>query len=161
MTDKNLQMLEQAICDYLEWIKSGEYEGSTMRMQYSLVLRDFIVFVKNNTIAWDDTFNLDTLKEFRKYSRLPNSSHAIRGLSCYLFMHGRIPQPLRKPDCQIDLPDIYEQYLDYHEKNRQVPYRNIKSIRRVLACFHDYLQTHKIDLASIGIEEIDAFLVEF
>ena len=72
-----------------------------------------------------------------------------------------IRKPLRKPKYQIDLPEIYEEYLDYYEKSRQVPYRFIRATRRVLASFYNYLEKHAIDLSSLTIEQIDAFLAEF
>lgn len=154
-------MLEQAICDYLQWVKSRGYKHSTTRWRYEKILSDFLVFVRHREIAWDDIFTLDTLKQFQKKSKFTNLSHAIRGLSGYLFSQGRIPQPLRMPNYQIDLPVTYEEYLIYYKKSRQVPYREIKRIRRVLAAFHDYLQRHKIKLPAIRIEQVDAFLAEF
>lgn len=161
MTDKITQMLEQAICDYLRWLKSVQYKGSEKeRMRYEEILNDFALFVRNKRIAWKDTFSLDTLKAFRNDSKLSNISHAVRGLSYYLFSNGRVPQPLHVPNYQIDLPEIYEQYLLYHEQSRQVPYCRIKPIRRVLAEFHDYLQSSNIKLASITIEQIDAFMAQ-
>jgi len=72
-----------------------------------------------------------------------------------------IRKPLRKPKYQIDLPEIYDEYLDYYEKSRQVPYRLIKATKGVLVSFHDYLRKHKIDFLSLNIEQIDAFLAEF
>ena len=72
-----------------------------------------------------------------------------------------IRETLRKPKYQLDLPEIYDEYLDYYEKSRQVPCRLIKATRGVLVSFHDYLGKHKIDLPSLEIEQIDAFLSEF
>jgi len=72
-----------------------------------------------------------------------------------------IRKTLRKPKYQIDLPEIYDEYLDYYKQRQQVPYRLIKSTRGVLASFHDYLGKHKIDLSSLKIEQVDAFLAEF
>jgi site-specific recombinase XerD len=162
MTDKSTQILEQAICDYLQWLKSKQYKGSEKkRMLYEEVLSDFALFVRSKKIAWKDTFSLDTLKAFRNDSKLSNVSHAVIGLSYYLFLNARVPQPLHKPNYQIDLPEIYEQYLLYHEQSRQVPYSQIKAIRRVLAEFHDYLQRFNINLCSIRIEQIDAFMAQF
>jgi len=65
------------------------------------------------------------------------------------------------PNYQIDLPDIYEQYLAYHEQSSQVPYSQVKQVRRVLASFDGYLERHKIDLSSLNIEHLDAFMAEF
>jgi site-specific recombinase XerD len=161
MAEKDVEMLEKAIGDYLQWMKFMEYKRCTRRMHYALVLNDFINFVKDRDIAWDKIFTLDMLKDFRKYTHLPNPSHALIGLSGFLFSNGRICQPLKIPDYQVDLPDVYEQYLIYHEQSRQVPYSQIKGIRRVLASFHEYLERFNIELAAIKIEQIDAFMAEF
>ena len=161
MTDKNTQRLAQAIGDYLEWIKSMPYQHPNAGMRYSLVLSDFLDFTEDKDIAWKDIFTLDTLKEFRKYTTLKNPSHALIGLSSYLFRSRKIPKPLVIPNYQIDLPDIYEQYLAYHEQSRQIPYTQVKQVRRVLASFHGYLERHKINLSSLNIEHLDAFMAEF
>ena len=153
--------MEEAIRDYLAWIRSPKLKHTTTRITYEDVLSDFVLFVRNKQIDWNDLFTLNTLKKFRKYCTLRNASHAIRGFSSYLFCHGRIPQPLPMPHCQIDLPDIYEEYLIYYEQIKQVPYRQVKIVRRVLAPFHDYLERSKIHLSSLKIEHLDAFLAEF
>ena len=59
------------------------------------------------------------------------------------------------------LPEIYEEYLVYHEKRKQVPYPQITQIRRIIAALHDYLERNEIDLSLLEIEHIDAFLAEF
>jgi len=161
MTDKNTQRLGQSIGDYLEWIKSMPYQHPNAGMRYSLVLSDFLGFVRQNNIAWENIFTLDTLKEFRKYTTLKNPSHALIGLSSYLFRSRKIPKPLVIPNYQIDLPDIYEQYLAYHEQSRQIPYTQVKQVRRVLASFDGYLERYKIDLSALKIEHLDAFMAEF
>ncbi len=162
MSDKNTEMLEKAIRDYLQWMKSMEYKRCAGRMHYGLVFIDFIEFAKEKNIVWEDIFTLDTVKEFRIYTSYNNPSEAIRGLSLYLFDNGRIPQPLRRPSYyQIDLPDIYEQYLLYREQSRQIPYNQIKSIRRVLTSFCESLEKLNIELANIKIYHIEAFMAEF
>ena len=123
MTERTEAQLEEAIRDYLAWIRSPKLKHTTTRITYEDGLSDFVLFVRNKQIDWNDLFTLDTLKEFGKYCTLRNASHAIRGLSGYLFCHGRIPQPLPMPHCQIDLPDIYEEYLICYEQIKQVPYR--------------------------------------
>ena len=161
MAEKDIEMLEKAIRDYLQWMKSMEHKRSTTTLVYGLVLSDFIDFVKEKNIAWVNIFTLDTLKEFRKYTHLNNPSDAIRGLSLYLFDNARLAQPLRRPYYQIDLPEIYEQYLIYHEQGRQVPYSQIKRIRRLLASLYEYLERFNIELAAIRIEHLDSFMAEF
>jgi len=151
MTDKDIEMLQQAIGEYLNWIKSMHYDRSNAGGSYNLVLSDFLNFVSEKGIAWRDIFTLDILKEFRNYTSLKNPSHALIGVSSYLFRSKRIPKPLVIPNYQIDLPDIYEQYLTYHEQSRQIPYTQVKQVRRVLASFHGYLESHKIDLSSLNL----------
>ena len=161
MVENNHQRLAHAIGDYLQWLKARAYRNTKARMRYERTLTAFLAFVKEKSIAWEDTFTLDTLKGFRTYTKLPNPSHALRGLSGYLFREGKLSQPLRLPNYQIDLPDIYEAYLRYHEQSKQIPYRQIKQIRRVLTSFHEHLQRHKIPLCRLKIEQVDSFLAAF
>ena len=159
--ENNHQKLAQAIGDYLQWLKARAYRNTKARMRYEQVLTVFLAFVKDKDIAWEDSFTLDTLKGFRTYTKLPNPSHALRGLSGYLFREGRLSQPLLMPNYQIDLPDIYEAYLRYHEQSKQIPYRQIKQRRRVLTSFHEYLEKAKIPLSRLSIEQVDSFLASF
>ena len=155
------QRLAHAIRDYLQWLEARAYRNTKARMRYEHVLTAFLAFVRKKDIGWDTLFTIDTLKDFRNSTNLPNSSHAIRGLSGYLFGEGRIPQRLRMPNYQIDLPDSYEDYLRYHEQSRQVPYRQIKQIRRVLASFHEHLEKAKTPFSCLRIEQVDSFLAAF
>ena len=153
----NNTMLEQAISDYLLWMVSNGYSPKTME-SYERVLKHFLAFISRQEIAWSDIFTLGTMQSFQK-GRSKSTAHAVRGLSRYLFRQNRIPQPIEKKEYR--LPKIYEEYLAYYAKIQQVTYRRIKRIRRVLAAFNDYLQTHKIDLSSLKIEQIDVFLAQF
>ena len=62
---------------------------------------------------------------------------------------------------QGGLPDIYEQYFLYLEHTREISRRQIIHIRRVLASLHGYLENHKLSLAALKIEHLDAFMGEF
>jgi len=161
MSETSYQMLEKAISDYLQWIKSREYRNRKARKRYEKVLADFLAFVREKSISWADMFTLDTLKGFREYTDLSNPSHALRGLSGYLYSNARVSQPLIIPNFQVDLPDVYEQYFVYYEQSRQVTYNQVKQARRVLAPFHDYLERYKIELSALKIEHLDAFMAEF
>ena len=107
MTEKSTQMLKQATRDYLQWMRSMERRGSKKLMYYGLLLVNFIDFVKEKNVLWEDMFTSGTLKEFRKYTSHNNPSDAIRGLSLYLFENGRIPQPLQNPCYQIHLQKLF------------------------------------------------------
>jgi len=62
---------------------------------------------------------------------------------------------------QSGLPDIYEQYFLYLKQTREISQSQINSVRRVLASLYDYLENHKLSLAALKIEHLDAFMGEF
>jgi len=151
--------LKQAIGNYLQWMKSVGYARKT-RQSYQAQLNQFVCFIKNRTISWQELFTSNSLECFKKNSG-QNSVPAINGLSRYLFSQGKIPKPLAKKTKPVDLPKIYEDYLAYQQTYRQATVRQISNIKRVLTAFDQYLQTHKIDLCSLKIEQVDAFVAEF
>ena len=153
----NNTMLEQAISGYMQWMISNGYSPKTVE-SYERVLKHFLTFTNCRNIAWHDIFTIEMLNDFQK-RRSKSTAHAVRGLSRYLVRQNRISMPIEKKEYR--LPKIYEDYLVYHKRSRQAPYRRIKQIKRVLAALHDYLQRHKIDLSSLKIDNIDAFLAEF
>ena len=153
----NNTMLEQATSGYMQWMISNGYSPKTVE-SYERVLKHFLAFISRREIAWSDIFTLDTMQNFQK-GRSKSTAHAVRGLSRHLFRQNRISQPIEKKEYR--LPKTYEDYLVYHERSRQAPYRRIKQIKRVLAALHDYLQRRKIDLSALKIDHIDAFLAEF
>lgn len=155
------QKLAHAISEYLQWLEGRVYRNTKIQERYEQVLTAFLAFVREKDIAWDLLFTIDTLKDFRTHTTLPHPSRALRGLCGYLYSEGKIPQPLRLPNYQIDLPDIYEAYLHYHEQSTQIPYRQIKQIRRVLTSLHQYLEEANISLSRLTIEQVDSFLATF
>jgi site-specific recombinase XerD len=153
------QLLEQAIGDYLKWMKSAGYSQIT-RQNYQPQLNQFLGFIKNRRFSWTEIFTFNTLQCFKKI-RGQSSVPAINGLSRYLFSQGKIEKPLAQRAQPIDLPQIYEDYLSYQQTHRQTTGRQIRRIKRVLAAFDDYLQTHKIDLCSLKLQQVDDFLAAF
>jgi integrase/recombinase XerD len=151
--------LKQAIGDYLQWMKSVGYARKT-RQSHQAKLKQFLCFSKNTTTTWEELFTIDCLEGFKKITE-QSALTAINGLSRYLFCQGTIPQPLPNRPPPIDLPKIYEDYIAYQQTHRQATTRLISSIKRVLVAFDQYLQTHKIDLCSLKIELVDAFLAQF
>ena len=153
------QLLNQAIEDYLQWMKSVGYTRNT-RKNYQAQLNQFLCFSKNTTISWEKLFTSNSLECFKKGSG-QIAVPAINGLSRYLFCQGKIPKPFSNRLPPIDLPKIYEDYLNYQQSHRQATARFISSIKRVLVAFNQYLLSHKIDLTSLKIQQVDAFLAEF
>ena len=133
--------LEQAIGEYLLWMGSEGYSHKTIK-SHRRELNRFLIFIKKRRFCWDEIFTLDTLKWFQKVRAL-KWVHGVRGLSQYLFEQGKIAEPIPTRKAPVKLPDIYEQYLAYHKQSQQACARKIKSIRRVLAAFHEYLQGSK------------------
>jgi len=152
-------LLKQAIEDYLQWMKSAGYARKT-RQSYQAQLNQFFCFIKNTTISWQQLFTSNSLESFKKITE-QSSMAAINGLSRYLFGQGKIPKPFSNRPPPIDLPKIYEDYLRYQQTHRQATARLISGIKRVMVAFNQYLQAYKIDLDSLKIEQVDAFLSQF
>ncbi len=151
--------LKQAIEEYLLWMKSVGYTRKT-RQSHQAKLNQFLCFSKNTTTTWEKLFTSNCLEDFKKITG-QSALSAINGLSRYLFCQGKIPKPLARKTKPAVLPKIYADYLDYQQTHRQATSRLISSIKRVLVAFDQYLQTHKIDLYSLKIEQVDAFLAQF
>jgi site-specific recombinase XerD len=154
-------MLLEGILDYFLRLEAVE-EPTARRAnaRYRQILIDFAIFSIHNDIAWRDMFSFETFREFRNYTDLKNTSHALIGLSTYLHERGSICKPLEMPNYQVQLPAIYEQYLSYLQQTKEPSNSNLGAVRRVLVPFHQYLEHHKIELASLKIEHLDAFLAE-
>ena len=161
MVDEDVRMLLEAILDYFLWLEA-EDESTARRDSecYRQILINFAIFSMHHDIAWSDMFSFETFREFRKHTELKNTSHALIGLSSYLHERGSILKPLEVPNYQVQLPAIYEQYLLYLQQSKEPSHSNLGAVRRVLVPFHEYLEHHKIDLASVKIEHLDAFLTE-
>ena len=160
--NEDLRMLMEAILDYLCMIKSAQVqEGRNNSTRFTQILVDFFSYAMRENTAWKDMFTFDTFREFRKYTSLENTSHAIIGLSEFLCQNGRAEEPLRIPSYQVELPDIYEQYILYLEQDKALSKGLVSGVRRVLASFHGYLQNHKINLSAVKIKHLDAFMAEF
>jgi site-specific recombinase XerD len=152
-------VLNQAIKDYLQWMAENGYAKST-RKEYARVLSKFKLFIKKRRCLWDEIFTQEMLRQFKKSER-PHPIHAVTGLSRYLFEQGKIARHLGTKDQSVNLPQIYEDYLFYHQKNHQASGRKLKHIKVVLIAFHKFLEKHRIRLRILTIEKIDAFLSEY
>jgi len=151
------ERLEKAVSDYLLWMISNGYADSTC-MQYQRILKYFFIFISPKVIYWEDVFTFNTLKDFQKEIGLNHASNPVKGLSRYLFEQNKIQRPIEKPVQK--LPEIYEDYLLYYAKIRQVHHFQILRSRRTLQSLNDYLARHNIKLPDIRIEHIDTFLSE-
>jgi integrase/recombinase XerD len=162
VADEDVRMLLGAILDYFSW-RNGAREdaGNRESKHFGEVLIDFTLFSAQKGIGWNDMFTFETFREFRKYTHLKRTSHALCGLSAYLHERGAVAEPLAIPHYQVLLPDIYEAYLLYVRQTRELSKGSIGAMRRVLASLHQFLDGKGIDLASIKIENLDAFLKEF
>jgi site-specific recombinase XerD len=157
MIEKCIQTLKNAILDYLHWMASEGYSPSTCRV-HKWALSRFLLFISHKDIAWDEIFTLHTLKTFQQESKLKYVP-GLRGFSNYLFEQNKISQPIKRRS--YSLPPIYEEYIFYVEKSREITQGQVVSIRRLLSAFNDFLEKLDINLPDIKIAHIDAFLAEF
>ena len=160
--DKDIKMLTGAILEYLYRIRFDKNDKNSRNVEkFTEILTDFLIFAVKEDVAWEDMFTFDTLIKFRKTSGVKKAGHALGGLSGFLHDKGSIPKPLQTPNYQIQLPEIYEQYLCHLERSRAVSKGSIKGTRRVLAFFHDFLEAENIDLCALNIEQLDLFMTQF
>ena len=150
--------LVKAVDDYLVWMISADYASGTI-IKHERLLNHFQNFITNRSISWEQVFTYDTLNSFEKHCNLYFAANVLRSLSRYLFEQELIPGPIKKP--LVRLPEIYEDYLHYYEKIRQVRRSALVQTRNILSGLNDYLTKQDIDLAAIKIEQIDDFLAGF
>jgi integrase/recombinase XerD len=156
------RMLMEAILDYMRWVKSVEAQrAAPSSIRYTRILTDLLFYVIHKGISWKEIFTVQTLEAFQTYSRYKGAYCALKALSDYLFDQARIDQPLQLSKIQSPLPDIYENYLRYHEQSQQVCAGHLRQVRRVLVSFHQYLKNHDLPLAKLNIEHLDAFMAAF
>ncbi len=149
-------MLNEAISDYLLWmIGKGYTENSLKKAEWAL--KSFSDFVSKRNIDMEMIFTFNTLQAFGE--QMPNYIYAVRGLWRYLYEQGRINQALEKE--KVRLPDIYEDYLFYYARLKQVHYFSILRTRRVLSAFNNYLKMQRVSLSALGIKDLDTFLAEY
>jgi integrase/recombinase XerD len=157
MIDNTSRTLKRDIEEYLQWMISSGYSFRSCDT-YRNELNNFFLFITWKQIDRNDIFTLNTLKDFQNNTQA-DTGHAVRGLWRYLFEQKRIHQPIDPPHRRLS--DPYEDYLLYYSQTYKVSSIKLVHIRRVLWAFHDYLERQNIKLASIRIEQIDAFLAEF
>ena len=162
MAHKDIRMLAVAILDYLCRIKSDtEYSAGRNVGRFTEILTDFLIYIIIQDVAREDMFTFDTFIKFRKSTGAKKAAQVLIGLSSFMHDNGRIATPLQIPNYQIDLPDIYEQYFCYLKQTKAVSNGLLKGARRVLAFFHNYLETNEIDLRALKIEHLDLFMTKF
>ena len=154
-----INVLDLAMEDYLQWMVENGYAKST-RKEYARGLSWFKLFIKKRNCLWDEIFTQEMLRQFKNSER-PHPIHAVTGLSRYLFEQGKIARHLGMKYPSVKLPQIYEDYLIYHQKTRQASHRKLKHIKVVLIAFHKFLEKHHIRLRTLTIQKIDAFLSEY
>ena len=153
MPAKKEAVFEEAVRCYLQGVKDRK-----RRTYYEEVLGDFVAFATDRKIPRDEMFTPETLQDFQKAGRRPRVRAPVIGLCSHLFHRKRIRQPIVQPNYQQRLPPIYEEYLAWIERKG---HGGTTLIRRVLCSFHRYLVRSAIEITSLKIEHIDAFLAEF
>ena len=159
MRDETVAALEQVIQDYLQWMDVNGYAKSTQQV-HKRTLRYFRAFIDVNRYHWDDIFTRRTLHRFKR-AKGKHHSHAVTGLSRYLYTQGKIARPIRVRKALPILPVVYEDYLLYRKKYRHASDRLVAHIRRVLYAFDRYCKQNDIQLRSLKIDHVDAFRNEF
>lgn len=72
-----------------------------------------------------------------------------------------IVAPLCRQKPSTALTDVVKDYLCHKRKYHQTSERTISANHRVIGAFANYLQQHRINLQTLRIEQIDAFLTDY
>lgn len=145
----------KAVEAYLLWMMEAGYSASTV-VHYERLLKHFLNFLRAHKIDFESAFTIDTLKAFEKERGLALNSQAVKGLARYLYRQNKLSAPIEKSLPR--LPAIYEEYLLHYRKTRQVGDDMVRLARRVLTALYGYLEQQKIDLSTLKIDHLDAFL---
>ncbi len=156
-TPPSVQMLETAIHDYLSWLNAKGY-GELTRSGYKKGLNHFHDFIVRMKIPWNAVFSFETFESFREKYSHPVDARSVKMLSRFLFKKNRLERPIERPTPR--LPQIYEEYIVYYQRVRGVGKAQLRQAGKTLKAFNEYLENRRIRIASIRIEEIDAFLTE-
>ena len=161
MMNEPAAMLQHVIEPYLHWMAENGYTQKTQQ-SYKYSLNHFSAFIKTRRYLWEEIFTRRTLRQFKKTRGKSRSiGCAVSGLSRYLYVHGKIAQPIQVRKALPSLPSIYEDYLVYKKTYHQVSGSRANKTRRVLCAFNRYCQRNGIALQSLKIEHVDAFRNEF
>jgi integrase/recombinase XerD len=152
-------VIKQAIKGYLQWMAENEYTHSTQK-NYRIALDHFLSFIEAGGYGREDIFTRTTLQRFKQLKG-KSCACAVTGLSRYLHAQGKIGAPVSLKRSPEPLPALFEDYLRYRRKYHQTPERVIRVCRRVLDALARFLDRHGIQVPSLRIEHIDAFLSDF
>jgi integrase/recombinase XerD len=151
--------IKQAIKGYLQWMAANEYTQSTQK-SYTLALVHFLSFIETGGYCRDDIFTRATLQRFKQLKG-PSCACAVTSLSRYLHAQGKIGAPVSLKKSPELLPDLFEDYLHYRRKYYQTSEHVIRGSQRVLGALAHFLDQHGIQVPTLRIEHIDAFLTDF
>jgi len=155
MTINSRKKLAQAIEDYLFWMIDHGYSRSTW-VFYNRVLQRYARFAGD--MDWEIIFSKETMADFGRECRLAQFELPIRGLARYLYKHERLA---KSPDTkEVLLPEIYQRYLDYYQKTRQVGRRQFLNTRRVLVLLNRWMTAEEKKFVDFTIEDADRFQAE-
>jgi integrase/recombinase XerD len=144
-----------AVEAYLLWMMEAGYSPSTV-YHYERLLKHFVAFLTARKIDLESALTAATLEAFKQERALALSASAVKGLARYLYRQNKLSAPIEEPLPTI--PAIYEQYLIHYRKTRQVGNDMVRLARRVITALCGYLEQQKIDLSTLKIDHLDAFL---
>jgi integrase/recombinase XerD len=154
--NQSLLLLKKSIEDYLLWMIDTGYAVVTWQC-YERILGDFFQYIKQHHITWDNIFTGQTLADFINYKAVTPAP--IKNLSVFLVSQGKISRPIEKINEQ--LPQVYEDYLQYYEIVKQVKIDRLRRARRLLVKLAQFLKTEKISLNLLKINHLDKFLKQY
>ncbi|MDM8517884.1 tyrosine-type recombinase/integrase, partial [Desulfobacterales bacterium HSG16] len=146
--------LNQTIRNYLREMKACDYSSRTIETHAGM-LKHFLDFSMKKKLSCNKAVDEESRHAFLEECTFAKAPQVVNGFFRYL-ESGKVVKNIGNQ--VVRLPEIYENYLIYHERTRQTTIDREKRLRRMLESLYLYLRNKNLRLENVTIEQIDAFL---
>jgi len=146
--------LEEYVTDYLSWMMENGFSPRTVGEHRSF-LKHFSDYAKKNRLSFQNAVDARTVNAFLEQCPLVKAPHAVNGFMRYLCSEGIIVLKQKNPR---RLPDIFETYMRFYQRTRNVSDSRIKMVRKKLSDFNGFLVKTGIRIEDLEIDTVDEFL---
>lgn len=143
--------LETWIEDYLLWMVDKGHSSQTID-SHERILKYFVSVAKKLNWTAESAIQQENRTNFLSDCPITKASPAITGFADYLEKRGILEKSDRA------LPEIFEHYMVWYRKTRQISDGRLQRIRKMLWEFHDWLQIRHMQFESLTINHVDEFL---
>jgi site-specific recombinase XerD len=156
--ESDSKTMERLIEKYLLWRIDSGYSQENVKTHHTMLNR-YMAFIQRK-FSDKDAHSKQHFDLFLSEFKQTRTRDAINGFKKYLISEKMIEQDAGKRNDDI-LPEIYEQYMTYYRRTRDVGDSRVRLFRRVLSVFNAFLQESNIGLENLSINIIDRFFNQY